>query len=117
MGMQEALSQVLSSVTSGKASDADIHSAYDKVAGQIPQGDLSAGIAHVFNSDQTPPFEKMVGGLFNQSNPEQKAGLLTQILGGLGPNGAKVLGGTGALAGLTGLLQNCLLYTSPSPRD
>jgi hypothetical protein len=105
MGMQEALSQVLSSVTSGKASDADIHSAYDKVAGQIPQGDLSAGIAHVFNSDQTPPFEKMVGGLFNQSNPDQKAGLLTQILGGLGPNGAKVLGGTGALAGLTGLLQ------------
>jgi hypothetical protein len=105
MGLQEMLSQVLSSVTSGKASDADIHSAYDKVAAQIPAGDLSASIAHVFNSDQTPAFEQMIGGLFNQSSPEQKAGLLTQILGGLGPNAAQVLGGTGALAGLTGLLQ------------
>ena len=105
MGLQETLSQVMSAVESGKVSDADIHSAYEKVAGQIPQGDLSASIAHVFNSDQTPEFDQMIGGLFKQSTPDQKAGLLTQLLGGLGPNAAQVLGGTGALAGLTGLLQ------------
>src|SRR5678815_3477597 len=105
MGLQETLSQVLSSVTAGQASDADIDSTYDKVAGEIPQDDLSASIAHVFNSDKTPAFEQMVGGLFNQSNPEQKAGLLTQILGALGPNAAQVLGGTAGLGGLAGLLQ------------
>ena len=105
MGLQETLSSVLSSVTSGKVSDADIHSAYDKIAGQIPQGDLGASIAHVFNSDKTPAFEQMIGGLFNQSSPEQKAGLLSQILGGLGPNAAQVLGSTGGLAGLAAVLQ------------
>ena len=117
MGLQETLSQVVSSVASGKASDADIHSAYDKVAGQIPQGDLSAGIAHVFNSDQTPAFEQMVGGLFKQSNPEQKAGLLTQLLGGLGSNASQVLGGTGALAGLTGLLKGGGTVTPQQAQD
>ena len=49
MGLQETLSQVMSAVESGKVSDADIHSAYEKVAGQIPQGDLSASIAHVLS--------------------------------------------------------------------
>jgi hypothetical protein len=104
MGLQESLSQVLSSVTAGKVSDADIPSTFDKVAGEIPQEDLSAGLTHVFNSDQTPDFHKIVGGLFDQSNPQQKAGLLTQLLGGLGPNAAQVLGGTAGLAGLTSLL-------------
>ena len=117
MGLQETLSQVISSVTSGKASDADIHSAYEKIAGDIPQGDLSASIAHVFNSDQTPAFEQMLGGLFKQSNPEQKAGLLTQLLGGLGPNAAQVLGGTGALAGLTGLLKGGGTVTPQQAQD
>ncbi|RPH66377.1 MAG: hypothetical protein EHM78_23680 [Myxococcaceae bacterium] len=105
MGLQETLSQVLKSVTAGNASDVDVDSAYDRVAGEIPSGDLSEGIAHVFNSDQTPAFEQMLGGLFNQSSPDQKAGLLTQILGALGPNAAQVLGGTAGLGGLAALLQ------------
>jgi hypothetical protein len=105
MGLQETLTQVLNSFTAGQASDADIDSTYDKVAEEVPQDDLSASLAQVFNSDKTPPFEQIVGGLFNQSNPEQKAGLLTQILGALGPSAAQVLGGTAGLAGLTGLLQ------------
>jgi hypothetical protein len=105
MGLQETLSQVLNSVTAGNASDVDVDSAYDRVAGEIPSGDLSESIAHVFNSDQTPAFEQMLGGLFNQSSPDQKAGLLTQILGALGPNAAQVLGGTAGLGGLAALLQ------------
>jgi len=105
MGLQETLSQVLSSVTAGNATDADVDSAYDRVAGEIPSGDLSEGIAHVFNSDKTPAFDQMLGGLFNQSSPDEKAGLLTQILGALGPNAGQVLGGTAGLAGLAALLQ------------
>jgi len=105
MGLQDTIGQVLNAVTGGKASDADIHAAYDKVAGAVPQGDLAAGIAHVFNSDQTPEFGKMVGGLFNQSSPDQKAALLNQVLGALGPNAAQLLGGSGALAGLAGMLK------------
>jgi hypothetical protein len=106
MGWQDTLGQLLNTVAAGKASDADVHAAYDKVAGAIPQGDLSEGIAHVFKSDQTPEFGQMVGGLFNQSNPEQKAALLNQFLGALGPNAAQILGGGGALAGLAGMLKS-----------
>jgi hypothetical protein len=99
MGWQDTLGQLVNAVATGKASDADIHAAYDKVAGGVPKGDLAEGISHVFNSDQTPDFGQMVGGLFNQSSPEQKAALLNQFLGALGPNAGQLLG-SGALAGL-----------------
>jgi hypothetical protein len=105
MGLSDALGQMLQKVTGGTASEAELHSAFDQVAGAVPQGTLADGIAHVFKSDQTPPFEQMLGGLFQQSAPEQKAGLLNQVLGALGPGAAQTLGETGALAGLAGLLK------------
>jgi hypothetical protein len=69
---------------------------------EVPPGTLADGLTHAFNSDQTPPFENMVSGLFGQSNPEQKAGLLNQVLGALPPGtAAQVLSslGLGSLAG------------------
>lgn len=80
-----------------------MHAAYDQVAPAVPQGSLAAGLGHAFKSDQTPPFEQMVSGLFGQSNPDQKAGLLNQLLASLGPAGSRVLGslGLGGLAGAT----------------
>ncbi len=92
-------------MASGNASDGEIHSAYDRVSHTVPQGELADGISYAFKSDQTPPFEQMVGGLFSRSNPDQKAGLLNQILGALGPGGAaQLLGGAGGLAGLGRIL-------------
>jgi hypothetical protein len=99
MGLLDQLGQLASQFASGHATDADIHSTYDQVAHQVPQGDLAQGITHVFNSPETPPFEQMLGGLFGQSNPDQKAGLLNQILGSLGPNAGALLASSG-LAGL-----------------
>src|SRR5580765_6251660 len=69
----------------GMAEGGDVHGAYDQVAGQVPQGTLADGLKQAFNSDQTPPFHQMLGGLFGQSSPDQKAGLLNRILGALGP--------------------------------
>jgi len=47
----------------------------------------------------------MVSRLFDQSNPDQKAGLLNQILGALGPGGvAQVLGTSGGRGGLASML-------------
>jgi len=47
----------------------------------------------------------MLSGLFGQSNPDQKAGLLNQILGALGQSGgARTLGTGGALGELTRML-------------
>lgn len=96
------LDDLLNKVTSGDAHAADVQAAYDQVAKTAPGGALAEGLAHAFNSNQTPPFEQMVSGLFAQSNPEQKAGLLNQILSALGPgSGAQVLGAAG-LRGLAG---------------
>ncbi len=98
------LDDLLTQVTSGNAPVADVHDAYDQVAKAVPRSALAEGLAHAFNSDQTPPFEQMVSGLFGQSSPDQKAGLLNQILSALGPGGvAQVLGAAG-LGGLTSTL-------------
>jgi hypothetical protein len=47
----------------------------------------------------------MVAGLFSQSSPEQKAGLLNQLLGSLGPAAAQALASAGGMAALTNLLK------------
>jgi hypothetical protein len=99
------LDDLLKQVTSGNAPAADVHAAYDQVAPAVPRGELADGLAHAFKSDQTPPFEQMVSRLFDQSNPDQKAGLLNQILGALGPDGvAQVRGAAGGLGGLASML-------------
>jgi hypothetical protein len=87
MGILDDLGDLVKRATSGEASTADLHSAYDQVAQAVPHGALADGISHAFKSDQTPPFEQMMSGLFGQSNPDQKAGLLNQLLAALGPGG------------------------------
>ncbi|MEP6994134.1 MAG: hypothetical protein ABI968_06380 [Acidobacteriota bacterium] len=105
MGLLDNLGNLARELASGNASEADVHSAYDQVAHTVPQGTLADGISHVFQSEETPPFPQMVGGLYERSNPDQKAGLLNQILGALGPGGAaQLLSGIGGLAGLGRIL-------------
>ena len=102
MGILDTLGDVVKRATAGGAPDAEVHSAYDQVAAAVPQSTLADGLTHAFNSDQTPPFGQMLSGLFNQSTPEQKAGILNQIIAALGPAGvAQVLAssGLGSLAG------------------
>ena len=104
MSLIDNLGDIAKQMASGNASPADVHGAYDQVAQTVPAGSLADGLSHAFRSDQTPPFEQMVSGLFGQSNPEQKAGLLNQLLGSLGPGGlSQVLGSSGSLAGLAGM--------------
>ena len=105
MGLIDNLASIASQFSSGNASAADVHSTYDQVAHAVPQGDLADGLSQAFRSDQTPPFEQMVTGLFNQSSPDQKASLLNQLLGVLGSGGAaQALNASGGLAGLAGML-------------
>jgi hypothetical protein len=105
MGLLDELGALANRVQSGNASDAEVHATYDKVAPAVPQGTLADGLSHAFRSDQTPPFEQMLANLFKNSTPDQKAGLLNQIIAALGPNAAQMLqtAGAGGLAGaLTG---------------
>jgi hypothetical protein len=105
MGLLDNLSDLAKQFTAGNAAAADVHSAYDQVSQAVPQSSLVEGLTHAFNSDQTPPFAQMVSNLFSHSSPEQKAGLLNQIVATLGPNVVnQILAGAGGMGGLAGVL-------------
>ena len=74
---------------------------FDAVAQQAPRGELAAGVTEELRSDQTPPFPNMVSQLFGQSDPNQRAGMLNQLLSSLGPGVLASLGG-GVLGNLLG---------------
>ena len=74
---------------------------YAQVAQQIPESHLAGGLAEAFRSNDTPSFGAMLGSLFGQSNPQQRAGILNQLLGSVGP-GLLASGGLASLAGLLG---------------
>ncbi len=66
---------------------------FDEVAQQSNPNDLGDGVAAAFRSDATPPFGQMVGDLFGRSDPQQRAGILNQILQSVGPSVLAGLGG------------------------
>lgn len=98
------LGSLLSQFTGGgTAANATDH--FDKVAQTASPDLLSQGLSAMFHSDQTPPFGQMAGQLFGQANPSQQAGMLNQILAGMGPGVLASLisgaqgGGLGAILG------------------
>ena len=78
MGLMDILQQYAQRPTSTETD-------FDEVAPQVPPDVLGSGVAQAFRSDQTPPFGNMVSQLFGNSNPQQRAGLLTQLLASVGP--------------------------------
>jgi hypothetical protein len=63
----------------------DTQTDFDEVAREVPRDVLGNGIAHALRSEQTPDFGNMIGSLFGGSNPQQRAGLLGQLIGAVGP--------------------------------
>lgn len=82
-----------------KVDTSQVANDYHQVVQNAPAGAVEQGLSAAFRSDQTPPFSQMIGNLFGNANPQQKSGMLGQLLGGLGPG---VLGSLGG--GLGGLL-------------
>jgi hypothetical protein len=85
---------------------------FDRVSQEASVDDVSDGLAEAFRSEATPPFEQMVGQLYDRSNPQQRAGLLNEILGAFG-------GMSGGLAGnvLGGALRNAVRGDRVAPED
>ncbi len=102
MGLLDILQQYAGG---GAAPQGNVSDHFDQVATQVPQQSLGNAIGAAFRSDATPPFGQMVGSLFNQSNPQQQAGVLNQLIQAIGPGAlsgvaggvlGRVLGGGGA---------------------
>jgi hypothetical protein len=72
---------------------------FDQVAQNAPRSSMAQGVSEALRSDQTPPFPQMVSQLFDKSDATQRAGMLNQLLRGIGPGVLSSIAG-GALGHL-----------------
>ena len=102
--LQNVLTQYSGGNTPGPENPQDVEQHFSQVAAVAPQSSIAEGLAAAFRSNQTPAFGQMVSSLFSQSNGDQKAGLLNQLMSSTPPGAVQSLlasgvGGT-ALAGI-----------------
>ncbi len=97
MSLMDSVTDVLKQYAGGAGQvPGNVDQHFDQVAQAAPQSSLADGIAAAFRSNQTPAFGQMVGGLFGQSNGDQKAAMLNQLISAVGPSVlASVAGGAG----------------------
>ncbi len=98
--LNSLLQQYLGGASGQSSPDAANH--YQQVAQNAPPSVIGEGLADAFRSDQTPPFADMVAKMFGQASPDQKAGMLNQLISGLGPGVLASILGSGALGGIAG---------------
>jgi hypothetical protein len=88
----------------GGADTLNAEDQFHQVAQNASPDLLTQGLSAMFRSDQTPPFAQMAGQLFGQANAGQQAGMLNQMLSGIGPTLLSSLAGGAGGAGLASLL-------------
>ena len=91
MGLMDILQQYTNTTAVRNLNIAHDH--FDEVSRTAPPEILGQGVADAFRADNTPPFGEMVGQMFGQSNPQQQAGVLNQLLRSIGPGVLSALGG------------------------
>ncbi len=81
MGWMNQVGNLLERYAGGGAAPAPetVNQDFSRVAQSAPQQSIGQALGAAFNSNQTPPFAKMVASMFGQSNPVQKAGLLRHL--------------------------------------
>ncbi|MDF3036478.1 MAG: hypothetical protein K0S28_1752 [Paucimonas sp.] len=89
----------------GALQENNIEGHFEQVARELPMEDVSLGLKEAFLSERTPSFADLVGLLFRQANPQEKAGMLSHLLRGMpSPGIASLLGGGGASSPIGGVL-------------
>lgn len=89
------LGNLLSQYTNASASNppANVQQDFEKVGQSAPASHLADGLAQAFHSNETPSFGQMIGSLFSNSNPEQRAGILSHLLPAAGTGSGSGIGG------------------------
>ena len=117
MGLFDQLQSVLTQYAAGGGgpqNQQDVEQHFSQVAAAAPQSSLAEGLAAAFRSNQTPAFGEMLSTLFSQSNGDQKAGLLNQLMASMPPGAVQQLLGSGAAGGaLASLLQSGSANVTP----
>jgi hypothetical protein len=103
MAWTDALNDIVSRYAGGAggaaSAPADPHEDYKTIAQSASPQEMADALSNAFRSDQTPNFPDMVSGLFRESNPEQRAGLLSHLLSAIGPAAVASIPGLSGLAG------------------
>ena len=82
------------SLPQGAPPPGDAQAHFEMAAQQAPHEMVADALSESFRSERTPPFGEMVADAFRHSSPEQRSGVLNQILGSLGgAAGGGLLGG------------------------
>lgn len=104
MDLMNELSGLLKQYTGAQADAAPetVHDDFNQVVQAAPQPAVADGLSEAFRSDQTPDFGQMTAKLYNNSNPQQQAGLLNTLLKYAGPTILSHLTGGGAASGSAG---------------
>ena len=96
---------------SAQAAPDNVQDDFDRLAQNAPPDAIADGLAAAFRSEETPPFPSMLSQLYNQSDGQQRAGILNTLIRALGPTvvaqilsrraggGASTGGGFGDLLG------------------
>jgi hypothetical protein len=103
MTLLDSVTSVLKQYTGGSTPNpANATDHFDQVAQTSSPNVIADGLSAMFKSDQTPAFGNMVSSLFSNSNGDQKAGMLNQLISSVGPGTVAQLAGGGMLASLLG---------------
>lgn len=80
-------------------SSLDAQNHFQQATQAAPPDLITQALGAMFRSDATPAFGQMAGQLFGQASPNQQAGMLNQLIAGMGPTVlASLLGGSGGSA-------------------
>jgi len=88
----------------------NVEADYAKVAENAPPSHIASGLAEAFRSNETPPFGQMLRSLFQNSNGQQRAGILNQLIQSVGPG---LLSAGGVLGGLSNILHGTSRQLTP----
>jgi hypothetical protein len=91
MGLMDILQNYTNAAAGSNPNVAHDH--FEEVARAAPPEILGQGVADAFRDERTPPFGEMVGQMYGQSNPQQQAGVLNQLLRAIGPGVLSAIGG------------------------
>lgn len=88
----------------GNANPAQAENDFDNVAQNAPRASLAQGVTEALRSGQTPPFAQLVGQLFSNGSPDQRAGMLNRLISNINPSALATVAG-GVLGNLKGAEQ------------
>jgi hypothetical protein len=99
MDMKKDVTSVLQqyAMETGVYSTQKVESDFVEVTQQVPAADVTNGLSEAMRSEQTPPFDQMLGQSFEQGDAQQRANMLNQLLDGAGPSVVKPLMESGVL--------------------